>query len=301
VQADAVDGCAELGQGRTARRREALPVGETKAPQPPASRHPIRGQRGSNLNALFCKAGRYVLGLRIADEGCLYGDSAITWIILARWQEPRLSRLQAWIAGLVVTVLAVVLSFVWVDRPVAMFFYALFGRPDVLEVGTWGVFIPFVALAVVSLVVRRLAARPIATPDIVLALVGLSVAICEAIKSPLKFLFGRTWPLGLFRRHVYGFFPFHTGPQYAAFPSGHTAAVFTVLFVLWIWYPRFRPAYVAIAMVCAAVLVAASYHFVGDVIAGAFVGITAGMLAQGIWDMWRRRHPSSAWAQGDGM
>jgi len=61
----------------------------------------------------------------------------------------------------------------------------------------------------------------------------------------LKFLFGRTWPLGLFRRHVYGFFPFHTGPQYASFPSGHTAAVCAVLSILWIWYPRFRPAYVA--------------------------------------------------------
>jgi len=51
----------------------------------------------------------------------------------------------------------------------------------------------------------------------------------------------------------------------------------------------------------AAGLVAANYHFVGDVVAGAFVGITAGMLAQGIWDIWRRRHPWSAWAQGNRM
>jgi len=57
--------------------------------------------------------------------------------------------------GLVVTGLAVVLSFVWIDRPVAMFFDALFGRPEVLEIGTWGLFIPFVALAVASLVVAK--------------------------------------------------------------------------------------------------------------------------------------------------
>jgi len=197
----------------------------------------------------------------------------------------------------------VVLSVVWLDRPVAGFFHVLLGRPEILErlVRTPGLFIPLAALAVISIVVRRLAGLTIATSDTVLALVCLSATIGQVINSPLKFLFGRTWPIVLFRRDIYGFFPFHGGAAYASFPSGHTAAVCAVLFVLWVWHPRFRPAYVVMAFGCAAGLVAANYHFVGDVVAGAFVGITAGMLAQGIWDIWRRRHPWSAWAQGNRM
>jgi membrane-associated phospholipid phosphatase len=207
--------------------------------------------------------------------------------------------MQTWIVGLVVTSVAVLMSFVWLDRPVAFLVDSLVGRPHFLKsLGeTPALFAPAAVLALLALAVRRLAGRPVDRPDIVLVLVCVSGGIGQALKTPLKLLFGRTWPATLVRHDIYGFYPFHTGPAFAAFPSGHMAAVAAVLSILWVWYPTFRPAYLAMAMACAAGLVAANYHFVGDVIAGAFLGVTTAMLADHGWDLWRRRHQSSAWAR----
>ena len=74
-------------------------------------------------------------------------------------------------------------------------------------------------------------------------------------------LFGRTWPAtwtnnnpSLLRDRVYGFNCFHSGHGYSSFPSGQTAAVLAV----------------------GIVLTGANFHFLSDVIAGGFVGISSG-------------------------
>jgi membrane-associated phospholipid phosphatase len=59
--------------------------------------------------------------------------------------------------------------------------------------------------------------------------------------------------------------------------------------VLWIWYPRLRPAWLIGAILSAAALVGTNYHFVGDVIAGAFLGVTTTLIALGIWNLIGRR------------
>jgi membrane-associated phospholipid phosphatase len=110
-------------------------------------------------------------------------------------------------------------------------------------------------------------------------------------------LFGRTWPAILVRDDVYGFYPFHAGPGFGAFPSGHMAAMCALLSVLWLRYPRFRHIYVAAAVVFGAGLVVANYHFVSDVIGGAFLGVTIAMLTDLGRELWRRQRPSSMWAR----
>jgi membrane-associated phospholipid phosphatase len=63
----------------------------------------------------------------------------------------------------------------------------------------------------------------------------------------------------------------------------------TVMTVLWICYPRFRPLY-ALCMAAVAVgLVGANFHFLSDVIAGAFLGISAGWLGVSLWEIGDRR------------
>jgi membrane-associated phospholipid phosphatase len=203
----------------------------------------------------------------------------------------------AWLIGLVITALVVMLSFIWIDEPVAHFFDWLLGRPKILsDLGdTPSLFIPFGVLALGIITVRRVARRPAGKADTVLTQICISGILGQALKLPLKWLFGRTWPSSLLRHHVYGFFPMHHGPEYASFPSGHTAAVFAVLACLWIWYPAFRTVYVVMALLTTTGLVAANYHFVGDVVAGAFLGITTAMLAHEVWKLWRGRHPT--WAR----
>ena len=49
--------------------------------------------------------------------------------------------------------------------------------------------------------------------------------------------------ISFIRDGVYGFHPFHGGPAYTAFPSGHIAAICAVVFVLWACYPKFKAFY----------------------------------------------------------
>ena len=71
---------------------------------------------------------------------------------------------------------------------------------------------------------------------------------------------------------LYGLHWFHGGGDYSGFPSGHMA-VFTCLALgLRRFYPRYRYAYLAFLFSLAAALIATEYHFLGDVIGGAYLG-----------------------------
>jgi membrane-associated phospholipid phosphatase len=59
----------------------------------------------------------------------------------------------------------------------------------------------------------------------------------------------------------------------------------TVMMVLWICYPAYRPIY-AVGMAAVAVgLVGANFHFLSDVIAGGFLGLSAGWLGVAMWEI----------------
>ena len=120
---------------------------------------------------------------------------------------------------------------------------------------------------------------------------SLAVLFSEAIKNILKFIFGRTWPEtwinnnpSFIRDGVYGFNFMHTGSAYKSFPSGHMAAACTVIAVLWMRYPRFRPIYLAVGLLVGLALVGTNYHFLSDVLMGAFLGASSGWMAIVIWD-----------------
>ena len=198
-----------------------------------------------------------------------------------------------WALGFLGTAILVVVSYLWLDRPIALFVHAqlqgidLFGRlthvPDVL--------LPIGLVVTAAVALRGLTGRPLSKFLTVLMLSGLSLAAAVIVKDELKLAFGRTWPETWVRNNpsfirdaVYGFFPFHGGPGYASFPSGHTTTICTVMTVLWLCYPRYRVLY-ALAMAAVAIgLVGANFHFLGDVIAGAFLGISAGWLGVSLWE-----------------
>jgi membrane-associated phospholipid phosphatase len=109
---------------------------------------------------------------------------------------------------------------------------------------------------------------------------GISLAVAVIIKDELKYAFGRTGP----GDDVFGFFPFHGGPGYASFPSGHATAICAVITVFWICYPRFRPLYALCVAAVTVGLVGENFHFLSDVIAGGFLGISAGWLGVALWE-----------------
>jgi membrane-associated phospholipid phosphatase len=206
--------------------------------------------------------------------------------------------LRDWSLGLLGTAIAVAVSYLWLDRPIAHLAhdqlqqYHLFEKLTLIPQGLT----PLAVVTFLVLGVRGLAGRALSRFQTVLLLSGLSLAVAMIIKDQLKFAFGRTWPEtwtrnnpSYIRDDVFGFFPFHGGPGYLSFPSGHTTAICTVMTVLWICYPGFRPLY-ALCMAAVAVgLVGANFHFLSDVIAGGFLGISIGWLGVAMWEIGARR------------
>jgi len=76
----------------------------------------------------------------------------------------------------------------------------------------------------------------------------------------------------LIRNGEYKFHWFAGASGYNAFPSGHMAAAAAILGILWICYPKARPPCLVVGVLIAGALVVSNFHFVGDVIAGAFLG-----------------------------
>jgi membrane-associated phospholipid phosphatase len=112
----------------------------------------------------------------------------------------------------------------------------------------------------------------------------LSVFAANELTSFLKGLFGRTWPESWLesnpswiRDGAFGFSPFHGGPAWASFPSGHTAIIGAAATVLWTVYPRLKVVWAALVAVVAAGLIGGNYHFVSDVIAGLYLGVGIGV------------------------
>jgi len=111
--------------------------------------------------------------------------------------------------------------------------------------------------------------------------VANSVTIAVFMKDALKVVFGRYWPdtwinhnPSLLHDHAYGFHLFHAGTAFQSFPSGHTTVACAAAAALWLDFPRWRAPAVLGALLVVIGLLANNYHFVGDCIAGAWLGAT---------------------------
>jgi membrane-associated phospholipid phosphatase len=204
--------------------------------------------------------------------------------------------LAIWLGAVLATVIAVAISYQWLDRPIALLMHGEFQRQGA---GWWKwlsrIPNPLIPLAIVAFVVlglRALVSRTLPRYQAAVFVGSVSVMVTEAAKNQLKFLFGRSWPeswIGnnpsFIRDGVYGFHFMHGGGAYNSFPSGHMASTCAVLTVVWFWYPGLRWLCVVGALAVAAGLVGANYHFLSDVIAGGFLGASIGWLTTAIWHL----------------
>jgi membrane-associated phospholipid phosphatase len=198
-----------------------------------------------------------------------------------------------WAGSFAIMIIVVALSYAWLDRPIAVYAHAEFHGIKALP---WLTFIPeclaILALAIFVVMGWRVAlGRHLSRIESVFLVCGVSLAVAVAIKDQLKFVFGRTWPEtwinnnpSLIRNNVYGFNPFHGGLGYSSFPSGHTTAICAVMSVLWICYPKFRVIYVLLIAAVGIGLIGADYHFVSDVVAGGFLGVSTGWMTVSFWE-----------------
>lgn len=199
-----------------------------------------------------------------------------------------------WLLSLLASALLVAVCYQWLDRPLALMAHGVAPHSH-HGLWTWLTHIPnplppLAMIAVAGLGLQALIGRRWSRWQTAGFVGSLSVIVVEAVNDQLKFLFGRTWPeswLGhnpsFIRDGTYGFHLMHGGGGYNSFPSGHMASVCAVLAMLWLWYPRLRWLYAIAALAVAAGLVGGNFHFLSDVIAGAFVGGSTGWLAALLW------------------
>jgi membrane-associated phospholipid phosphatase len=177
------------------------------------------------------------------------------------------------------------ISILFLDRPVAFLMHRLFHR-SLFFLPLAGIGQIPLSLAGPALVVASLAAWRGWRPD-GRAWTGIACGVAElitiAVKDQLKDAFGRTWPEtwvhhnpSLIHDGVYGFFPFHGGDGWSSFPSGHTAATSAVVGVLWWRAPQLRWLWALLLALTGIGLIGGNYHFLGDVIAGAYLGLACG-------------------------
>jgi len=202
-----------------------------------------------------------------------------------------------WLVALAATAALVTVSYRWFDRPIAFFVHTHLrhGHFGVLDFLT-RVPDPLIPAAIVLLIFeafRILRRLPLTVHHRIASACGLSILVAETIKDQLKFVFGRSWPTSgghhrpsLIGDGTYGFHWLHGGNVYQSFPSGHMGAACALLSVLWLCYPRGRPLWAAAALAIAAGLIGGNYHFLGDVIAGAFVGGSVGLATTRILRDW---------------
>lgn len=176
----------------------------------------------------------------------------------------------------------VCLSIAFVDRPAATWSH---DHLRGIALFPWLTYLvdPLLPAAVVVFAVAGLAlARGWKLPGWFLTLLaaGLATVIAVVIKDQLKWTFGRPWPETWTHNNpswigtgTYGFFPFHGGQGWASFPSGHMTRITAFMTVLWLRIPRYRWLWATFIVLVAAGLYGADYHFVGDMIAGTYLGV----------------------------
>lgn len=113
---------------------------------------------------------------------------------------------------------------------------------------------------------------------------ALATVIAVVIKDQLKYACGRLWPETWTHNNpswtgngTYGFFPFHGGEGWESFPSGHTTRITAFMAVLWLRMPRLRWLWITFICLVGIGLFGADYHFIGDIIAGAYLGAACAM------------------------
>jgi membrane-associated phospholipid phosphatase len=196
--------------------------------------------------------------------------------------EFRLRTIATWGVAAVTTAIFTIVSAYFLDRPITFLSYLAFGHLPIVRqfVGTPSFFGPVEVFLLLIFLIRRVGLYPLRRPDAVVAICEASLLITNALVLPMKYMFGRTSPLyghpSLLVDGAYGF-NFFTAGQYA-FPSGHMASICALACILWATYPKFKPLYLVGVSAVAIALVAGDFHFLSDVLAGGFLGITVALV-----------------------
>jgi hypothetical protein len=108
------------------------------------------------------------------------------------------------------SILIIVVSVGWLDKPIAYFVYEASGQYLIVGnlTGTPSFFSPLAILVFLVFVARRGVLRPFGRLDAALILADLGIILAMLVVPALKLVFGRTWPQyhmpSIYRRQICG-------------------------------------------------------------------------------------------------
>jgi membrane-associated phospholipid phosphatase len=203
-----------------------------------------------------------------------------------RLRTPRLThelrrRLLIGLLAALTGVVLIAFSYFVLDEPIAIFVHESLLRVRWIFVALSGIptpLLPAASLALVIIAFRTALGLPLTRIGNVILRCSLSLMVAWSIKDELKYFVGRPSPetwlsdnSSYINNTFYGFKPFH-GLGYESFPSGHTTMLFAVGVVLWIYWPQFRWLYLLLTSLTIIGLLGADFHWLSDIIAGAYLG-----------------------------
>jgi membrane-associated phospholipid phosphatase len=200
--------------------------------------------------------------------------------------------IQIWLLCLAGCAIATILSFSRADLPIALFCSRFAPHLNAISAGLGSaVILSTEAIVVISLVFVRLIRGRLPLIAEALAIACLTSICTYAINtSALKLYFGVPTPSEVIHgaRHA---FNFSKGTWDSSFPSGHMALAAAFSGVIMRLYRVSVWPLTACLLLAACLLIAGNWHFLSDVIAGAFVGTTAGLLAGELWRVHSENDP----------
>jgi membrane-associated phospholipid phosphatase len=192
--------------------------------------------------------------------------------------------LKSWLVAFALTVIAVAVCVAHVDRPVAEFLDQHV-RHTIVWIWLERALAPLNFIVVAALLflfacgIRAVSGGALGSWTRTPLLCSWATMWAIAAEIIFKRLFGRGWPDPTYIQDgFYGFHWLHGGAHWESFPSGTAATSVAIATVLWIVAPRWRSAGMLIAAALCAAVVVTNDHWVGDVIAGAFLGVSIGWM-----------------------
>jgi len=176
--------------------------------------------------------------------------------------------------SLVAVLLLVVLSYFFLDIPVALYcrdlnkgvrdFFGIlteFGISTWYLVGSFALFLFFTFFHRMPINAHRA------------LFLFASIAVSGIIANIIKVLIGRYRPEMFFENGHYGLNFFNFSHGLTSFPSGHAATIFSLAFALSLSFPRTRIPLICFALAVGASRVIITSHYLSDAIGGAYVGV----------------------------
>lgn len=166
----------------------------------------------------------------------------------------------------------VVFSYLYIDIPVAAFFYETKPLNGFFEIVTkfgaskWYL----IAFALFFLLFRYIFRLKEAANRFLYLF--LAVAGSGLIVDVLKFVFGRARPKLFFEQNIYGIKLLGTEHLYYSLPSGHSATAFSLAVGAALFFPRFALPLFLAAFLITFSRIAIFAHYLSDTVAGAYIG-----------------------------